>query len=40
MLNKKYNWSGPQAFKSQKVAHPSNQKLLHHYQHSKSQLNS
>ena len=30
--NKKYNCTGPPAFKSQKVGYQSNQKLLHHYQ--------
>ena len=39
-LNKKYNCSGPQAFKSQGVGYQSNQKLLHHFLHSKHQLNS
>ena len=38
--NRKYNWSVPLAFKSQRVGYQSNQKLLHHYQHSKYQLNS
>ena len=28
----------PPAFKSQRVGYQSNQKLLHHYQHSKNQL--
>ena len=28
--NKKYNGSGPPAFKSQRIAYQSNQKLLHH----------
>ena len=30
-LNKKYNFSGPPAFKSQRVGYQSNQKSLHHY---------
>ena len=30
-INKKYNCSGPPAFKSQRVGYQSNQKLLHHY---------
>ena len=38
--NKEYNCSGSPAFKSQRVGHPSNQKLLDHYLHSKNQLNS
>ena len=38
--NKKYNCNGPLAFKSQRVAYQSNQKLLHHCQHSNNQLNS
>ena len=29
-INKKYNCCGPPAFKSQRVAYQSNQKLLHH----------
>ena len=33
MKNKKYNCTGPPAFKSQRVEYQSNQKLLHHYQH-------
>ena len=33
--NKKYNFTGPPAFKSQRVRYQSYQKLLHHYQHSK-----
>ena len=37
---KKYNGTEPSAFKRQEVWHPSHQKLLHHYQHSKNQLNS
>ena len=28
-----------QSFKSQRVGYQSNQKLLHHYQHSRNQLN-
>ena len=36
--NKKDNCSGPLACKSQRVGGQSNQKLLHHYQHSKYQL--
>ena len=32
-VNKKYNCSGPPAFKSQNVGYQSNQKLLHNYQH-------
>ena len=38
--NKKYNCSGPLEFKSHTVGYQSNKKLLHHYQHSKNQLNS
>ena len=38
--NKKYNCSKPTAFKSQRVGYPPNQKLLHHYKHSKKQQNS
>ena len=34
------NCSGPPLFKIQRVGCQSNQKLLHHYQHSKNQLNS
>ena len=37
--NKKYNRSGPTVFKSQTVGYQFNQKLLHHYWHSKNQLN-
>ena len=33
--NKKYNCSGPPVIKNQRVGYQSNQKLLHHYQHSK-----
>ena len=40
ILNNKYNCSGPPTIKSQKVGYQSNQKLLHHYKHSKNQLNS
>ena len=40
LLNKKYNCSGPLAFKSQKVEYQSNQKLPHHYQHENNQPNS
>ena len=36
--NKKDNCSGPLTCKSQRVGGQSNQKLLHHYQHSKYQL--
>ena len=35
-----YSCNGPQAFKSQRVGHQSNQKQLHHYQHPRYQLNS
>ena len=35
-----HNCNGSPAFKSQRVGYQSNQKLLHHYQHSKNQLNS
>ena len=35
-INKKYNCCGPPAFKSQRIAYQSNQKLLHHCQHSLS----
>ena len=38
--NKKYNCSGPTAFKSQRKGHQSNQILLYHYQHSKTKVNS
>ena len=38
--NKKYNYNGPLAFKSQRVGYQTNQKLLHHYYHTKNQLNS
>ena len=38
--SKKYNCSGPPAFKSQRAVYQSNQKLLCHYQHSENQLNS
>ena len=38
--NKKYNCSGPPAFKSQRVGYQSDYKLLHHCQHSNNQLNS
>ena len=38
--NKKYNFSGPPAFKRQRVEYQSNQKLLHHYQHLNIQPNS
>ena len=37
--NKKYNCSRPPEFKSKRVRYQSNQKLLHHYQNSKNQLN-
>ena len=36
---KKNNCNGPLVFKSQRVGYPPIQKLLHHYQHSKNQLN-
>ena len=35
-----HNFSGSAAFKSQRVGYKSNQKLLHHYQHSNNQFNS
>ena len=38
--NKKYNYNGPLAFKSQRVGYQTNKKLLHHYYHAKNQLNS
>ena len=38
--NKKYNCNGPPALKSQREGYQSNQKILHHDQHFKSQLNS
>ena len=38
--NKKYSFTGPLGFKSQRVGYQSNQKLLYHYQHSRNQLNS
>ena len=40
LSDKKYNCSGALTFKSQRVGYQSNQKLLHHYQHAKNQLNS
>ena len=39
-FNKKYNCSGPLAFKSQRIGYPSNQKLLHHYQQLYSYIHS
>ena len=38
--NKKCNCSGPPTFISERAGYQSNQKLLHHYQYSKNQLNS
>ena len=38
--NKNYNCRGPPAFVSRRVGSQSNQKLLHHHQHSKNKLNS
>ena len=38
--NKKYNFSGPLAFKRKKAGYQSNQKLLHHSQHLNNPLNS
>ena len=38
--NKKYNCSGPQAFKNQRVGYQSDPKLLQHNQYSQNQLNS
>ena len=40
LSNKKYNCSGPLAFKSQKVEYQSNQKLPHRYRHENNQPNS
>ena len=39
LCNKKYNFSRPPVLR-QRVGYQSNQKLMHHYQHSKNQLNS
>ena len=38
--NKKYNCSGPLAFKRKKAGYQFNQKLLHHSQHLNNPLNS
>ena len=39
LCNKKYNFSRPPLLR-QRVGYQSNQKLMHHYKHSKNQLNS
>ena len=38
-LKSKHNCSGPTTFKSPGVGYQSNQKVLHHHQHSKYHLN-